>query len=151
MPIVLQGHCQYSCMHVHADPSSRWLLAPTCSVVCFYIIMFAWTGDSFPIPIAIDLLSLHAYLYIHVLNAIFHCLSLSWVVNFFTLFRVQCVISFGLILMIEVGGASLLEVLATPLDKIFLKTSITIITWLSSAEPISSSWRYLCALHVHYL
>jgi len=57
------------------------------------------------------------------------------------LMRVQCVTSFGLIQMIVVDGEFLLVGLDTPLDRISLNSSITLMALLSFLELTSLLWK----------
>jgi hypothetical protein len=57
------------------------------------------------------------------------------------LMRVQCVTSFGLIRMIVVDGEFLLVGLDTPLDRISLNSSITLMALLSFLELTSLLWK----------
>ena len=63
--------------------------------------------------------------------------SVSFIAFRRLLTRVQFAIYSGLILMTDVVGVSLQEVLATPLARISLNSSITQITWWESPVPIS--------------
>lgn len=68
--------------------------------------------------------------------------SVPLIVSKKSLMKVLCAIYYGLILMIEVAGASLLVGQATPLDRTLQKHSITTMDSPWSQEHISWLWRY---------